>query len=114
MSDDDPNDEIERLEAEIDELAAKIESCRKFILAARIAIALGGITLVAMLFGVVRPDLGAMTLAMAAVLVGIVVAGANGSTAREATEQMSSAEAKRSALIGQMELQLVSEHRSLH
>jgi len=114
MNDDDPHDEIERLEAEIDDLAAKIESCRKFILAARIAIMLGAMTLLAMPFGVVRPDLGAMALAMAAVLGGIVVAGANGSTAREATEQMSGAEARRSALIGQMELQLVSEHRTLH
>jgi hypothetical protein len=33
MNEGDPRNEIERLEVQIDELAAKIESCRKFILA---------------------------------------------------------------------------------
>ena len=40
----DPRDEIVRLEAHIEELAAKIESCRKFILASRIVVAGGGIS----------------------------------------------------------------------
>ena len=38
----DPHEEIVHLEEQIDELAAKIESCRKFILASRIAVAGGG------------------------------------------------------------------------
>ena len=38
----DPREEIVRLEERIEELAAKIESCRKFILASRIAVASGG------------------------------------------------------------------------
>ncbi|MGC2461137.1 MAG: hypothetical protein WA446_09230 [Steroidobacteraceae bacterium] len=42
-SDDDPRDEIVRLEEHIEELAAKIESCRKFIVASRIAMTGGGI-----------------------------------------------------------------------
>jgi len=37
MNDGDHRDEIVRLEVQIDELAARIESCRKFILAGRIA-----------------------------------------------------------------------------
>ena len=45
-SDGDPHDEIERLEAQIEELAARIENCRKFILAGRIAAAVGGVLLV--------------------------------------------------------------------
>jgi hypothetical protein len=44
-----PRNEIERLKVEIDELAAKIESCRKFILAGRIAVAGGGVALIATL-----------------------------------------------------------------
>ena len=44
-ADDDPHGEIVRLEEHIEELAAKIESCRKFILASRIAMAGGGIVL---------------------------------------------------------------------
>ena len=37
----DPHDEIVRLEGRIEELAAKIESCRKFIFASRIAVTAG-------------------------------------------------------------------------
>src|SRR3974377_2445215 len=44
-------DEIVRLEEQIDELAARIESCRKFILAGRIAVIGGGAVLVAILIG---------------------------------------------------------------
>ena len=74
----DPHDEIERLEARIDALAAKIDNCRKFILAGRIATAAGGIVLAAILFGVIQPDLTWMAAAMAAMLGGIVVWGSNG------------------------------------
>jgi len=53
MNDSDPRDEIVRLEAQIDELAARIENCRKFILAGRVAVAGGGVVLIAMLVGAV-------------------------------------------------------------
>jgi hypothetical protein len=45
----DPHNKVVRLEARIEELAAKIENCRKFILASRIATWGGGIVLFAML-----------------------------------------------------------------
>ena len=67
-SDGDLHDEIVRLEEHIEELAAKIESCRKFILASRIAMGAGGIVLAAMLLGAIRFDPGAMAAAIAAVL----------------------------------------------
>ena len=51
-SDGDPHDEIVRLETHIEELAAKIESCRKFTLASRVSMAGGGIVLAAMLLGI--------------------------------------------------------------
>jgi hypothetical protein len=51
MSQDDQRTEIVRLEAQIDELEATVESCRKFILAGRIAIASGGVILIAILIG---------------------------------------------------------------
>ena len=56
----DPHEEIVRLEERIEELAATIESCRKFILASRIAVAGGGPLLAGMLFGAIRSDLGLM------------------------------------------------------
>jgi hypothetical protein len=105
--DDDPRDEIVRLEALIEELAAKIESCRKFILVSRIAIWGGGIVLGAMLLDVIRFDLGMMAAAVAALLGGIVVWGSNSSTAKEAARELAAAEADRVALIETINLRVV-------
>ena len=43
LGDADPHEEIVRLEENIEELAAKLESCRKFILASRVAVAGGAL-----------------------------------------------------------------------
>ena len=93
------HDEIVYLEERIEELCAKIESCRKFILASRIAVTGGGIVLAAMLVGAIRFDLGTMAASVAAFLGGIVVWGSNTSTAKEAAKEMAAAEADRAALI---------------
>ncbi|MFY9841136.1 MAG: hypothetical protein WAK55_32640 [Xanthobacteraceae bacterium] len=102
-----------RLEEQIDEFAARIESCRKFILAGQIAVAGGGVVLVAMLIGAIQFDPSVMAVAVAAVLGGIVATGSNRSTAREATHELAAAEAKRAALIGQSNLRLVPERDGL-
>jgi len=114
MADADPHDEIERLEAQIEELSDRIESCRKFILAGRVAVIGGGMLLVALLLDVIRFDLQLMALAMAALLGGIVVWGSNTSTAKEATAERTAAEANRKTLIGMMELRVVAERPTLH
>jgi hypothetical protein len=95
----DPHDEVVRLEALIEELTAKIESCRKFILASRFVTWGGGVVLFAMLFGAMRFDLGIMATAVAALLGGIVVWGSNSSTAKEAAKELAAVEADRVALI---------------
>jgi hypothetical protein len=114
MNDGDPHDEIERLEAQIEELSARVENCRKFILAGRVAVVGGGVLLAALLLGAIRFDLQLMMLAMAALLGGIVVWGANGSTAKEAASELAVAEANRKALIGLIDLRLVAERPTLH
>ena len=114
MDDVDPRKEIERLEAQIEVLAARIENCRKFILAGRIALAIGGVLLVALLLGAVRFDPQLMMLAMAALLGGIVAWGSNGATAKEATSELAAAEANRKALIGLIDLRVVAERPTLH
>jgi hypoxanthine-guanine phosphoribosyltransferase len=105
----DLRDEIVRLEAQIDELTDRIESCRKFILAGWIAVAAGAVVFIAILVGAIHFDLSVMAIAIAAVLVGIVVAGSNRSTAQEATGELTAAEARRTALIDQIDLRLVPD-----
>jgi hypothetical protein len=107
MNDSDHRDEIVRLETQIDDLAATIESCRKFILAGRIAVIGGGVVLVAVSVGAIQFDLSVMAAAVAAVLGGIVAAGSNQSTAKEAARELTAAEVKRVALIEQIDLRLV-------
>ena len=104
----DPHEEIVRLEGHIEELAAKIESCRKFILASRIAVAAGGLVLAAMLLGVIRSDLGFMAASVSLLLGGIVVWGSNSSTAKEATRELAAAESERAALIEYINPRIVS------
>jgi len=113
MNDSDHRDEIVRLEVQIDELAARIESCRKFILAGRIAVIGGGAVLIAMLVSAIQFDPSVMALAVAAVLGGIVAAGSNRSTAKEAMHELTAAETKRKALIEQIDLQLVPDREGL-
>jgi hypothetical protein len=109
MNEGDHPSEIERLEAQIDELAARIDSCRKFILAGQIAIAGGGVVLITTLLGGVEFNPTVVGIAGAAVLGGIVAAGSNRSTAIEATNELTAAEARRAALIGQLDLRLVPD-----
>jgi len=97
-----------RLETHIDELAAKIENCRKFILAARVTTWGGGVVLVAMLVGAIRLDPATMAGASAALLGGIVVWGSNNSTAKEARKELAVAEAHRAALIETIDLRAIS------
>ena len=99
-----PRDEIVRLEERIEELAAKIESCRKFILASRISVAGGSLVLVGMLFGVIVFNPAMMAGAVAALLGGITVWGSNRSTSQQAAKELTLAESHRSVLIEKMAL----------
>jgi hypothetical protein len=110
----DPHDEIARLEARIDELADKLESCRKFILAGRVAVVAGGVALIALLFGAIAFDPAVMACAVVALLGGIVVVGSNSSTAKETAREIAEAEANRAALIGQIQLRVVGGRETLH
>ena len=100
----DPNDEVVRLEERIEDLAEKIESCRKFMLASRIAVAGGVLVFSGMLFGAIRFDPGIMAAAVAALLGGIAVWGSNRSTAKQAANELALAESDRSVLISNMAL----------
>ena len=100
-------EEIVGLEAEIERLAEVIESCRKFILAAKVAIALSGIMIAAALFGGITLDPAALIGAFGIVLGSVVVLGSNSSTSAQAEAATKAAELRRSELIGKIDLRLV-------
>jgi hypothetical protein len=110
----DPREAIARLEERIDELDARLESCRKFAAASRFAMALGGLLLAGLLFGIVPFDPLALIAAMAAGLGGVVTLGSNNSTAKETEMLMAEAQAERAELIGSIEMRVVGGPETLH
>src|SRR6187455_2118127 len=103
----DPREVIARLEERIEELEARLESCRKFAAASRFAMTAGGVLLLGLLLGVIPFDPLALTAGMAAGLGGVVTLGSNNATAKEARAQLAAAEAERAALIGSIDLRVV-------
>jgi hypothetical protein len=110
----DPRDVIARLEQRIEALEDKIENCRKFEAAARLAMLLGAALLVGLIFRVVPSDPLTFIAAIAAGLGGIVLAGTNSSTRRQAVAELAAAEAERAALIGAIDLRVVRGGETLH
>jgi hypothetical protein len=104
--------EIARVETRLDEIADALARCRKFRLAARVAMTGGGLWLVAAVIGVIGFDPAAMMAAIAGVIGGIVMYGSNSTTAEELEAEMKEAEAKRTALIGALDLRVVGDRRS--
>jgi hypothetical protein len=98
---------IERLEEEIERLAARRERCRKVSLAAKAAIAAGGVWLVATVLGIAPFSPSLFFAALAAVIGGVVLLGSNATTWDQTDAGIASAEAARAKLIGGIELRVV-------
>ncbi|WP_024519777.1 hypothetical protein [Bradyrhizobium sp. Tv2a-2] len=109
MTDDAPSDEIAEIEARIEELAEIAERCRKFILASKIAIGGGAVLLLITVLGLFGIGQAAALGSIALVLGGIVSLGSNVSTLRQTESAIGAAEARRSELIGRIDLRLVAD-----
>jgi hypothetical protein len=106
---DNPIDEISRIEAQLEELAEVSERCRRIILVSKAAIA-GGVALpLFMMLGLFGSNEVAAVGSIALVLGGIVLLGSNASTLRQTMATMSAAEALRSDLIRRIDLRMVSD-----
>jgi hypothetical protein len=109
MADGDLRDQILRLEADIEKLTEVVERCRKVVLISKVAIAAGGIWLLALTLGAIRFDPMVMISAIAVVVGGIVVFGSNMSTSKQAAVAIKAAEASRVELIDKIGLRTVGE-----
>ncbi len=109
MTDDDPTDEISEIEVRIEELAGIAERCRKVILASKIAISGGPVLLLIAMLGLLGTGQVAALGSIALVLGGIVSLGSNVSTLRQTEGAIRAAEARRSELIGKIDLRLVTD-----
>ncbi len=109
MDEDNPIDEISRIEARLEELAEVSERCRKIILVAKVAIAGGVSLLLVMVFGLFESNQVAAIGSIAMVLGGMVSFGSNVSTLRQTTAAMSAAEVLRSDLISRIDLRVVGD-----
>jgi hypothetical protein len=108
---DNPAEEIARIEAQLEELAEVSERCRKIILASKAAIAGGVAVPLFMMVGLFGSSQVAEIGSIAAVLGGIVSLGSNTSTLQQTMAAMSAADARRSDLINRIDLRVVGERR---
>jgi hypothetical protein len=109
MTIDDPTEEISDIEERIEALAEVAERCRKFILASKAAIAGGAGLLLVAILGVFGTGAATALGSIALMLGGIVSLGSNVSTLRQTEAAIGEAEARRSDLIGGIDLRLVRD-----
>lgn len=110
MTDGEAPAQIAKLEMQIEQLADAAERCRKFIFAARLAIVIGALWLLATLAGVL-PGAGSLIGATAALIGGIVVFGTNTATLRQLIDSLAAAERLRQQLIDRISLTVVPSER---
>ena len=108
---DDPIEEISRIEAQLEELAEVSERCRKIILVSKAAIGSSGALLLFILLGLFGSNQAAAIGSIAVVLGGIVSLGSNVSTLQQTMAAMRAAEALRSDLISKIDLRVVGDRR---
>jgi hypothetical protein len=109
MAEGDPIDDISKIEARIEELAAVSERCRKIIMASKAAIAGGVALLLVMVLGLFGSSQVAALGSIAAMLGGIVSLGSNVSTLRQTEAAINAAEVLRSDMISRIDIRVVAD-----
>lgn len=112
MTDDDLHDQIARIEADIEHLADGLDRCRKAMLISKVAIAAGGIFILAYFLGALSFDPALLIGALAAIIGGVVVFGSNLTTSKQITAAMKATEIRRAELIDMVNPRAVSARRS--
>jgi hypothetical protein len=107
--DENPTDDISRIEARLEQLAEVSERCRKIILASKAAIAGGFALLLVTMLGLFGSNQAVAIGSIAMVLGGIVSLGSNVSTLRQTMAAISAAELLRSDLISRLDLRVVGD-----
>jgi hypothetical protein len=105
----DLHEQILHIEARIEELTDTIERCRKIILISKVAIAAGGILILATVIGAIGFDPTVLIAAIATVIGGTVVFGSNTSTLKQTMTDIKAAETHRTELISRMDLKVVGD-----
>jgi len=114
MIDGDLRDQIVQLENEIDQLANKLETCRKVMWFSKAAIVAGAILLLAYLLGAIGFDPASLIGALGAMIGGVVLLGSNSTTAQLAAAAIKDAEKRRAELIDRIAVLTVSGEQGRH
>ena len=111
MADADLRDQIARLEADIEQLADGLERCRKAMLLSKVAIAAGGIGILAYFLAPIGFNSTILIGAIAAIVGGVVVLGSNDSTSKQNMAALKDAEACKAELIDMIDLRTIAAGR---
>jgi hypothetical protein len=103
----DAHDEIEELEAEIVDLAASAEQCRKTKIIAKLGMITGGLLVPLIMTGVLRFGPVALLASMATAIGGIVLCGSTMSTRDGLLSRIRSLEKRRAEMIDHLRLRSV-------
>jgi hypothetical protein len=107
MADGDLHDQIARIEADIEHLTQGLDRCRKAMLLSKVAIAAGGILILAYFLGAMSFDPAILIGALAAIIGGVVVFGSNSTTSKQIMAAIKAAEIRRAELIEMIDLRTV-------